>query len=70
LIYFGEWKDENLVFVNLESDMPVILDDGNEMFFRLTYSEISKQGFTHLVEGTVDKGKTWFSFSKALLKKL
>ena len=64
-IYFGEWINNNLVFTNLESDMPVQLDDGKELSFRLTYSKISNQSFTHLVEGTYDKGKTWFSFSKS-----
>lgn len=65
-IYFGEWIDNNLVFTNLESDLPVKLDDGKELSFRLTFSKKSSQTFTHLVEGTYDKGKTWFSFSRSI----
>ncbi len=69
-IYFGEWINEDLVFTNLESDLPSKLDDGRELSFRVTYSNMSHQGFTHLVEGTLDKGKTWFSFSKSVYSKI
>jgi hypothetical protein len=68
-IYFGEWMNEDLVFTNLKSDLPAILDNGQELSFRLTYSEISNQGFTHYVEGTLDKGKTWFYYSKSIYSK-
>ncbi|NAS29895.1 DUF1579 domain-containing protein [Flavobacteriaceae bacterium R38] len=64
-IYYGEWINGDLVFTNLESDIPVKLEDGRKLSFRLTYSKISNQTFTHLVEGTFDKGKTWFRFSKS-----
>ena len=64
-IYFGKWINNDLVFTNLESDEPIQMEDGKELFFRLTYSEINKQGFTHLVEGTYDNGESWFSFSKS-----
>ena len=64
-VYFGEWVDADLVFINLESDLPSLLDDGKELFFRLSYTEISDTSFTHNVEGTTDKGKTWFYFSKS-----
>jgi hypothetical protein len=62
--------DSKVVFANLESDVPVKLEDGRELSFRLTYSQISNQTFTHLVEGTFDKGKTWFRFSKSVYTKL
>ncbi len=65
-VYFGEWINEELVFTNLESDIPVKLEDGKTLSFRLTYSAINNRSFTHLVEGTYDNGKTWFSFSKSI----
>ena len=68
-IYFGEWAGKDLVFTNLESDMPFKLEDGKELSFKLTYTNISSVGFTHIVEGTLDKGKTWFYFSKAMYSK-
>lgn len=68
-IYYGQWINGALVFTNLESDIPVKLEDGRELSFRLTYSNINNQGFTHLVEGTFDKGKTWFKFSKGIYKR-
>jgi hypothetical protein len=40
------------------------MEDGRELSFRLTYSLIKKNSFEHLVEGTFDRGKTWFPFSK------
>lgn len=69
-IYYGEWINENLVFTNLKSDIPIKFEDGRELSFRLTYSKISDQTFTHLVEGSYDKGKTWFSFSKSVYTRL
>ncbi|MDC6364878.1 MULTISPECIES: DUF1579 family protein [Flavobacteriaceae] len=69
-IYNGEWINEDLVFTNLDSDIPVKLEDGRKLSFRLTYSKLSDQTFTHLVEGTFDKGKTWFSFSKSVYTRL
>jgi hypothetical protein len=69
-VYFGEWVNEDLVFTNLESDLPSILDDGQELYFRLTYTEMSDKSFTHVVEGTTDKGKTWFYFSKSIYSKI
>ena len=68
-IYFGEWMNDDLVFTNLTSDLPAILDDEQELSFRLTYSEIGNQGFTHFVEGTLDKGKTWFYYAKSIYSK-
>ncbi len=68
-IYIGEWTDEELVFTNLNSDLPIVLDDGKELFFRLTYSEINYESFTHVVEGTTDMGETWFNFSKSTYTK-
>lgn len=67
-IYLGDWESDQLVFDNLKSDLPVKLDDGSEMHFRLTYKEIAVNSFTHLVEGTTDKGKSWFIFSKSMFK--
>ncbi len=68
-VYLGTWLDNELIFDNLESDLPVKLEDGNEMHFRLSYKEISENSFTHLVEGTTDKGKSWFVFSRSLFKR-
>lgn len=68
-IYFGEWINNQLVFTNLESDIPVKLNDGRELSFKLTYVKVNNQTFTHLVEGTFDKGKTWFKFSKGTYTK-
>lgn len=63
-IYLGRWSGNDLVFTNLESDLPIVMEDGRELSFRLTYSLIKKNSFEHLVEGTFDRGKTWFPFSK------
>ncbi len=68
-IYLGEWINNELIFDNINSDLPVKLEDGGEMHFRLTYKEISADSFTHLVEGSTDKGRTWFIFSKSLFKR-
>ncbi len=69
-IYFGELKDEEIVFTNLDSDVPFKIDNGKSLWFKLTYKDISNDSFTHLVEGTTDQGKTWFVFSKAIYKKV
>lgn len=69
-IYLGKWKNSQLIFDNLKSDLPVKMQDGKELSFRLTYKEITEKSFTHLVEGTTDKGKTWFVFSKAVFNRL
>lgn len=68
-IYLGKWENENLIFTNLESDAPYLMEDGQKLWFRLTYSEITQDSFTHLVEGTFDQGKTWFTFSRADFKR-
>lgn len=68
-IYFGEWVGGNLIFTNLESDKPVIMGDGQELSFRLSYMDVESHKFTHMVEGTFDKGKTWFPFSKSVYTK-
>lgn len=68
-IYFGKWIKDDLIFTNLKSDLPSMLDDGKELYFRLTYSEITSESFTHLVEGTIDNGETWFIFSKSVYSK-
>jgi Protein of unknown function (DUF1579) len=65
-IYKGTWSNGKLVFTNLESDLPIIMEDDRELSFRLTYSSINNNGFEHLVEGTFDGGKTWFPFSKGI----
>lgn len=65
-IYVGTWCGDDLVFTNLESDLPIVMEDGRNLSFRLTYSSIKKNYFEHLVEGTFDGGKTWFPFSKGL----
>jgi hypothetical protein len=69
-IYFGEWVNEDLVFTNLESDIPAKLDEGRDLSFRLSYTDISDASFMHIVEGTTDKGKTWFYFSKSIYSKI
>ncbi len=65
-IYVGGWSSGDLVFSNLEADLPIVMEDGRELSFRLTYSSIKKNSFVHLVEGTFDGGKTWFPFSKGI----
>ncbi len=68
-IYLGKINNNDIVFTNLNSDAPFIMDNGKSLWFKLTYKEITENSFTHLVEGTMDKGKTWFVFSKANFKK-
>jgi hypothetical protein len=68
-IYLGEISNKEIVFTNLNSDAPFIMENGQSLWFKLTYKNITDSSFTHLVEGTTDKGKTWFSFSKAKFKK-
>ena len=67
-IYYGAMKGDELVFTNLESDKPFVFNEGQEVYFRLTYS-FNQSGFEHLVEGTSDKGKTWFEFNKSVYKR-
>lgn len=68
-VNLGNWVSGDLVFTNLQSDLPIKNQDGKELFFRVSYKDISPNQFTHWVEGTYDKGKTWFIFSKAVFKK-
>ena len=68
-VYLGNWVDGNLIFDNLKSDLPIQLQDGSNMHFRVSYKEIIKNSFTHLVEGSTDRGKTWSVFSKASFRK-
>lgn len=68
-IYLGRWSGSDLVFTNLESDLPIVMEDGRELSFRLTYSYLKKNSFEHLVEGTFDRGKTWIPFSKGIYKR-
>ncbi|MBO0322294.1 hypothetical protein J0X14_08305 [Muricauda sp. CAU 1633] len=68
-IYVGEWVDENLVFTNLQSDEPIRMEDNRELSFKLSYTNFGPKTFTHLVEGTFDKGQTWFPFSKSVYTK-
>lgn len=65
-IYNGTWTEGDLIFTNLNSDKPVTMDDGKELHFRLTYQDITDAQFTHLVEGSFDKGNNWFVFSKSI----
>ena len=69
-IYLGGWMDDQLIFDNLQSDLPVKTQDGKDLYFRLTYKDISADHFTHLVEGTTDNGKNWFIFSKSNFNRL
>lgn len=69
-IYHGEINDNGMVFSNLKSDSPFIMDNGKSLWFRITYKDITENSFTHLVEGTIDKGKTWFYFSKSVFVRL
>ena len=68
-IYLGQVNGKSVVFTNLNSDSPFIMKDGKQLWFKLTYKDITENSFTHLVEGTLDKGKTWFMFSKANFKR-
>ena len=68
-VYLGDWTDNQLIFDNLQSDLPVKTQDGKDLYFRLTYKDISADHFTHLVEGTTDNGKNWFIFSKSIFIK-
>ena len=68
-IYRGEIKENDIVFTNLNSDAPFKMESGKSLWFKLTYKDITTNSFTHLVEGTFDKGKTWFIFSKATFKR-
>lgn len=69
-IYLGEINNKEIVFTNLKSDAPFIMENGQSLWFKLTYKNITDNSFIHLVEGTTDKGKTWFSFSKARFKRI
>jgi len=68
-IYHGEISDKMLVFSNMESDKPLVFDDGSKIHFRLSYN-FNETGFTHLVEGTKNNGTSWFPFSKSIYRKL
>ena len=68
-IYRGKWVENKLVFTNMESDVPIKTNDGKELFFRVTYEKTSDKELVHWVEGTTDKGNTWFPFSKSLYQK-
>ena len=62
-VYVGDWNDDQLVFTNINSDAPILMQDGKKLNFRLTYYDIQKDSFKHKVEGTYDQGTTWFTFS-------
>ena len=62
-VYEGVWDNEQLVFNNLNSDRPIVMQDGRELNFKLTYYAISNDSYKHKVEGTYDQGDTWFTFS-------
>ncbi|WP_299117447.1 hypothetical protein [uncultured Winogradskyella sp.] len=64
-IYTGKWEEERLIFTNLTSDQPILLNNEKKLSFRVSYFNLSKNSFEHLVEGTLDEGKTWFVFSKS-----
>ncbi|GEM_PF-6129421 len=64
-IYHGEYSGKELVFTNLESDIPIKMQDGKELSFRLTYTFQNGQKFSQLVEGTYDKGGNWFVFARS-----
>lgn len=69
-VYYGEWIDNDLVFTNLKSDLPIKMQDGKQLSFKLVYSNIENNSFSHLVYGTYDNGNTWFPFSKSIYNKI
>ena len=68
-IYIGEFLQDKIVFTNLKSDQPIAFGEDKKLSFRLTYSNIQKDSFEHLVEGTYDEGLTWFPFAKSIYQK-
>nr|WP_298994907.1 hypothetical protein [uncultured Allomuricauda sp.] len=68
-IYTGDFLENKIVFTNLKSDQPIDFGEGKKLSFRLTYSNIQEDSFEHLVEGTYDKGQTWFPFAKSIYQK-
>lgn len=64
-VYHGEYTSNRLVFTNLESDIPIKMQDGKQLSFRLTYTFQNDQKFSQLVEGTYDKGENWFVFARS-----
>jgi len=64
-VYHGEYTNDQLIFTNLKSDIPIKMEDGKELSFRLTYTFKSDKEFSQLVEGTYDKGETWFVFARS-----
>ena len=67
--YYGHLSGKSLMFTNMESDVPFVYQDGSEVHFRLTY-EFTDSGINLSVEGTKDKGESWFWFSKATYRRL
>ncbi len=68
-VYTGDFLENKIVFTNLMSDQPIDFGEGKKLSFRLTYSNIKKDSFEHLVEGTYDEGQTWFPFAKSIYRK-
>ncbi len=68
-VYVGKWQEDRLVFDNLNSDVPIALGEGKQLSFKLTYLDIGEDSFEHLVEGTYDRGKTWFPFSRSVYRR-
>lgn len=61
--YEGDWQGGQLIFTNLNSDKAISMEDGKQLNFRLTYYDIESNSYYHKVEGTYDRGETWFTFS-------
>ncbi|HNP96776.1 MAG TPA: DUF1579 family protein [Cyclobacteriaceae bacterium] len=68
-IYHGQFEGKSLVFTNLNSDQPFQFGGGAEVHFKLTYI-FTDNGFEHLVEGTADRGITWFNFNRSTYKRI
>ena len=70
-IYYGEQTKEGAYsFTNIESDIPFTIGEDQFMHFRLTYDQLSEQGFVHLVEGTMDGGESWQPFTRSIYRRL
>lgn len=70
-IYEGDFiKDGVIQFTNFRAGTNFPTEDGGDMYFRLTFSEIDKNTREFLVENTVDKGATWSPMNKNILKKI
>lgn len=69
-VYTGMADGKSMVFTNLNSDKRFTSGDGQSLAFRLSFSYVSDEEHSLLVEYTNDEGKSWNPYARHQYKRM